>query len=110
MISNERRSPYGRPAGSPRDYYPSGLSQPRPPVMETTLQEMEIQVERKLLRLTLKENSRGRFLRIMEDGGRHRNSVIIPVSGLEDFKNLVAALAKTAAELPPWDEDAAGNR
>jgi len=103
MYSNERRSPDGRPAGPRRNYYPSSLNQPRPPVMETTHQEMEIQVERKFIAVALKENTRGRFLRIMEDGGgHHRSSVIIPISGLTEFKLVIEALTKAAATLPLW--------
>lgn len=110
MISNERPSPYGRPARPRRDYFPSGLRLPRPAVVETTLQEVQIQVERKLLRLTLKENARGRFLRITEDGGQYRNTVIIPATGLEEFKKLIEELVKAAATMPPQDDDAVGNR
>ena len=61
MISNERPSPYGR-----RPYGP-----PKPPVNEDTLKTDKIQIERKTFVFTLKENPRGRFLRVTEDvGGR----------------------------------------
>ena len=58
MISNERPSPYGhhKPYGSPT-----------PPVNEDTLRAETIQIERKTFQFTLKENPRGRFLRITED-------------------------------------------
>ena len=111
MISNERPSPYGRPGGSPRDYYPSRIFQTRTPVIETTHQEVEIQVERKFIRIALKENPRGRFLRITENGdGKHRNSIIIPATGLDNFKKMIDELAKAAASLPTPDADAVGNR
>jgi hypothetical protein len=49
---------------------------------------------------TLKENVRGRFLRITEDVGGRRDTIIIPAPGLEDFKKLLDDMVKTAAETP----------
>ena len=90
MISNERPSPYGqRPYG-----------QPRPPSNEDTLKSEKIQIERKTFVLTLKENPRGRFLRITEDVGGRRDTIIIPATGLEDFRKLVDEMVKAAAEIP----------
>ena len=90
MISNERPSPFGgRPYG-----------QPRPPVNEDTLKSEKIQIERKTFVLTLKENPRGRFLRITEDVGGRRDTIIIPATGLEDFKKLVEEMVKAANEIP----------
>jgi len=91
MISNERPSPYGnRPYG-----------QPKPPMNEETLKSEKIQVERKTFIFTLKENPRGRFLRITEDVGGRRDNIIIPAPGLEDFKKVVDEMVKAAGELPP---------
>jgi len=93
MFSNERdRSSYGN-----KIY---GYT-PKPPVAEDVLRTEKIQVERKTFILTLRENPRGRFLRITEDvAGRH-NSVIIPAPGLEDFKKIVDEMVKTSDETPP---------
>jgi hypothetical protein len=91
MISNDRPSPYGnRPYGTPK-----------PPVVEDTLKTDKIQIERKTFVFTLKENPRGRFLRITEDVGGRRDTIIIPAPGLEDFKKLLDEMVKTAAETPP---------
>ncbi len=90
MISNERPSPFGRAA-----YGPS-----RPPVNEDLLKSERIQIERKTFVFTLKENPRGRFLRITEDVGGRRDTIIIPAPGLEDFKKLLDEMVKTAAEAP----------
>ena len=100
MISNERPSPYVRPYQRYGYGHPQ-YDQPRPQVNEDTLKSAEIQVERKTFLFTLKENVRGRFLRITEDGVGRRNSIIIPVTGLEDFKRLVNEMVKAADELPP---------
>ena len=47
----------------------------------------EIQVERKTFFFALKENARGAFLRITEDVGGRRDSIILPATGLEDFRD-----------------------
>ena len=46
---------------------------------EDTLKSETLQIERKTFVLTLKENPRGRFLRITEDVGGRRDTIIIPV-------------------------------
>lgn len=74
---------------------------PKPPVAEDVIRTEKIQVERKMFILTLRENPRGRFLRITEDvGGRH-NSIIVPAPGLEDFKKVVDEMVKTSDETQP---------
>jgi hypothetical protein len=94
MISNERPSPYGsRPYG-----------QPKPPMNEETLKTEKIQVERKTFIFTLKENPRGRFLRITEDVGGRRDNIIVPAPGLEDFKRIVDEMVKASMEIPPKTE------
>ena len=90
MISNERPSPYGRAA----------YGQPRAPVQEDTLKSATIQIERKTFVFTLKENPRGRFLRITEDVGGRRDTIIIPSTGLEEFKKLLEDMVKTSNEIP----------
>ena len=90
MISNERPSPFGN-----RSY-----GQPKPPVNEETLRSEKIQVERKTFIFTLKENPRGRFLRITEDVGGRRDNIIIPAPGLEDFKRVMDEMVKASADLP----------
>lgn len=91
MISNERPSPYGR-----QNFY----SQPKPHVQEDTLKTAAIQIERKTFVFTLKENPRGRFLRITEDVGGRRDTIIIPSTGLEEFKKLLDEMVKSSAEIP----------
>jgi len=92
MISNERPSPYGqRPRSSPA----------KPAVQEETLHTERIQIERKTFILTLKENPRGRFLRVTEDVGGRKDSIIIPAPGLEDFQRALDAVVRVSAETPP---------
>jgi hypothetical protein len=60
----------------------------------------KVQIERKTFVFTLKENPRGRFLRITEDVSGRRDTIIIPSTGLEDFKRLVDDMVKASAETP----------
>ena len=92
MISNDRPSNYGN--------RPYGSSSQKPPVNEDTLRTEKIQIERKTFVFTLKENPRGRFLRITEDVGGRRDNIIIPAPGLEDFKRVIDEMVKATAESP----------
>jgi hypothetical protein len=115
MISNERPSPYGRGNGnswnhssqqnpnySNPNYNPNYNPnwQPKPPVREDSLKSGQVQIERKNFIFSLKENPRGRLLRITEDiAGRH-NSIIIPATGLHDFKKLLEEMIQASDEIP----------
>ena len=55
--------------------------------MDTILLSEKIQIERKQFFFDLKENPRGRFLRITEDVGGRRDAIIIPATGLEQFRD-----------------------
>ncbi len=68
----------------------------------------KIQIERKTFVFTLKENPRGRFLRITEDVGGRRDTIIIPAPGLEDFKRLLDDMVKASGEVQPKDEKPEG--
>ena len=57
--------------------------------METQLLSEKIQIERKQFFFDLKENPRGRFLRITEDVGGRRDTIIIPSTGLEAFRDML---------------------
>src|SRR4051812_46101341 len=98
MISNERPSPYGhnRPYSSG---YNSGP--PKPRVDEDTLKTDKVQIERKTFIFTLKENPRGRFLRITEDVNGRRDNVIIPATGLDEFKRIFDDMTRASLDTPP---------
>lgn len=57
--------------------------------MDNELISERIQVERKLFYFDLKENERGRFLRITEDVNGRRDAIVVPVSGLEAFRSVL---------------------
>jgi hypothetical protein len=67
---------------------------------EETLKTGTIQIERKTFTFALKENLRGRFLRITEDVGGRRDAIIVPAPGLDEFKKLLDEMVKTSAETP----------
>jgi len=64
-------------------------NQPAESVGETYLLNQSIQVERKHITFHLAENPRGRFLRITEEVAGRRNAIIIPLSGIEEFRDAV---------------------
>lgn len=49
---------------------------------------------------TLKENPRGRFLRITEDVNGRRDTIIVPAPGLAEFKKLLDEMVRAATEMP----------
>lgn len=57
-----------------------------------------IQIERKQFYFDLKENPRGRFLRITEDVSGRRDTIIVPSTGLEDFVNAIQRAIKAGQE------------
>jgi hypothetical protein len=63
--------------------------------MDSVLKSENIAVERKNFIFDLRENPRGRFLRITEDANGRRDSIVIPAPGLEEFRrvldNIIAA-------------------
>ncbi len=103
------------PARFPRKPYRqiNGSQPERPVVKEDTLKAGELQIERKTFFLTLKENPRGRFLRISEEMAGKRNSIIIPSTGLADFKKMVDEMVKSGHDLKSHgylDAEPDGNR
>lgn len=57
-----------------------------------------IQIERKQFYFDLKENPRGRFLRITEDVGGRRDTIIIPSTGLQEFMDMIGRAIKVSEE------------
>jgi PurA-like ssDNA and RNA-binding protein len=55
--------------------------------MDTQLYKTHLRIERKQFMFDLKENPQGAFLRITESGHDRYNAIIIPVTGLEQFRD-----------------------
>ncbi|MDX1952772.1 MAG: RNA-binding protein [Verrucomicrobiota bacterium] len=133
MISNERPSPYGNRShqshghghshgghggyghgqghgghggyGHGQGHGGHGGYSGKPAVAEDTLRSDKVQIERKTFVFTLKENPRGRFLRITEDVNGRRDTIIIPATGLEEFKKVFDEMLRSSAETPPKTEE-----
>jgi hypothetical protein len=107
MISNERPSPFARRPQRPQHSYSSFNSQPsysKPPSQDTTIKTERLQVERKNFVFTLKENDRGRFLRIQEESNGHRDMIIVPSTGLEDFSKILSAIVASQPAEPAREQ------
>ena len=92
---SEYQSSYGFSGGTG-----FGGGQNRPPVIEETLKSDKIQIERKTFLISLKENPRGRFLRITEDVGGRRDTIILPATGLSEFKRVVDEMVRASESSP----------
>ncbi|MBM3875328.1 MAG: RNA-binding protein [Verrucomicrobia bacterium] len=92
MISNERPSPYGH------RHQPWQHS--TPPSNEEMLRVERVHIERKTFVFMLKENPRGRFLRITEDVQGRREAIIVPATGLEEFCRMLGEMAKASVAAP----------
>lgn len=57
--------------------------------MDKELLNEQVQVERKLFSFDLKENPRGRFLKVTEDVGGRRDAIIIPATGLIQIRDII---------------------
>lgn len=49
----------------------------------------QVRIERKTFSFELRENVRGRFLRLTEDVGGRRDTVIIPSTGLNEIRDVL---------------------
>lgn len=83
---------------SSSDWRPGGF-QSKPPMQQNTLLRKEITIERKEFVITLSENLRGRFVRIVERTGNRSASIVIPSTGLKDFQQILADMVKASQEI-----------
>ena len=52
----------------------------------------KISIDRKIFFLDLKENNRGRFLKITEDVGGRRDTIMLPAAAFQDFAEALTRL------------------
>jgi hypothetical protein len=62
------------------------------------LKSIKLEFGRKIFFLDLKENERGRFLKITEDVGGRRDTIIIPEEALEDLHDAMADILDSLDE------------
>jgi hypothetical protein len=53
--------------------------------MDNVIDARELQIERKHFHVEMRENDRGKFLRITEEAHGRRNTIIVPSTGVDDF-------------------------
>ena len=66
----------------------------------------KIGVDRKLFYLDLKQNTRGRYLKITEDVGGRRDTIMLPVEAFQDFFQAFVRLIEFERELEPSPSEA----
>jgi hypothetical protein len=59
---------------------------------DDALASEKIQVDRKIFFLDLKENQRGRFLKITEDVSGRRDTIMLPASALQEFVEVLTRI------------------
>ena len=96
MNSSDHPSAYGH-----RPFDASGYKQPWQPPHEDTLNAGLVEIERKSFSIALKENPRGRFLRITEKSGMKHATIIVPAPGLKDFQKMFADMIEADAQAAP---------
>ncbi len=69
--------------------------------MDTQLQNHSLRVERKHFTFDLRENPRGKFLRIVEEVNGRYDAIIIPLTGLEQFRDALNEVIKYSKTLSP---------
>lgn len=88
MMSNERTT-----------FHSGGyIRPPKDNVPEEILRSAQIQVERKIINCSLRENARGRFLRISEEVAGHHNCVMVPATRLEKLRQAIDRMIKASGE------------
>ena len=68
--------------------------------MDNIIEARELQIERKHFYVELRENERGKFLRITEEAHGRRNSIIVPSTGVEDFTATIAEVLTNGQGAP----------
>jgi hypothetical protein len=74
-------------------------------VVDKDLMSEQVQIERKQFSFDLRENPRGRFLKVTEDVGGRRDTIIIPATGLEQVRNIVELAIKADRDAGPCDAE-----
>ena len=68
--------------------------------MDNIIEARELQIERKHFYVELRENERGRFLRITEEAHGRRNSIIVPSTGVDEFTATIAEVLTNGETAP----------
>ncbi|MBA2242738.1 MAG: DNA-binding protein [Chthoniobacterales bacterium] len=69
--------------------------------MDNVIEAKQLQIERKNFHVELRENDRGRFLRITEEAHGRRNTIIVPSTGVSEFTAVIEEVLGTSNGLSP---------
>jgi len=69
-------------------------------MMDNIIEAKELQIERKHFYVELRENDRGKFLRITEEAHGRRNSIIVPSTGVDDFTAAISEVLANNGSAP----------
>lgn len=72
---------------------------PGPKMPSEPIATEKVVLDRKVFFLDLKENQRGRFLKITEDVGGRRDTVMIPAGAFQDFLEAFTRLVDYESKL-----------
>ncbi len=64
--------------------------------MDNIIESKQLQIERKIFQVELRENDRGRFLRITEEAHGRRNTIMIPSTGVDQFTTAIGEVVTGA--------------
>jgi hypothetical protein len=85
-----------------REMMQSDMRPAVPGSMETNVPSQTLRIERKQFTLEIRENPRGQFLRITEEVGGRRDAVVVPLSGVEQFRDALNQIIDACREqFPP---------
>jgi hypothetical protein len=63
--------------------------------MDVEILSKKLQIENKLFYFDLKSNPAGKYLKITEKSGDRKSVVIVPISGLLGFKEIIDEILQT---------------
>jgi len=69
--------------------------------MPGTPSGQSIRVERKQFRFDLRENPRGQFLRITEEVNGRYDTIVVPLAGLEQFRDALDRMIRASKQASP---------
>ncbi len=72
---------------------------PGPRMASEPIASEKVTIDRKVFFLDLKENQRGRFMKITEDVGGRRDTVMLPAAAFRDFLDALARLVEYESKL-----------
>jgi hypothetical protein len=70
------------------------------PAPAQPLASEKLAIDRKVFFLDLKENDRGRFVKITEDVGGRRDTIMLPIGAAGDFLDMLGRLVEFEKTLP----------